>query len=60
METTPTTTNAISSLGTTTHAFIAAHPLGVAIVGGAIIGMGAYYLMNKFFKKAESPKEATA
>lgn len=61
MDTTPATTKAVSSLGATTHSFIAAHPLGVAILGGVVIGVGAYYLMNKFFnKKVESPTEATA
>ena len=57
-----TTGKAVSSLGATSSSFIAAHPLGVAIVGGIIIGMGTYYLMNKFFSKpADAPKaEATA
>jgi hypothetical protein len=58
METTPATTNAISSLGTTSQALIIAHPLGAAIVGGIAIGVGAYYLM-KWFNKAE-PQKATA
>ncbi|NJO17743.1 MAG: hypothetical protein HC877_19015 [Thioploca sp.] len=58
METTPTTTSAISSLGTTSQALIMAHPLGAAIVGGIVIGVGTYYLM-KWFKKAE-PQKATA
>ena len=57
METTPATTSAVSSLGTT-QALIMAHPLGAAIVGGVVIGMGTYYLM-KWLKKAE-PQKATA
>lgn len=59
METTPATTGTLSSLGATSHSFIAAHPIGVAIVGGIVVALGTYYLMNKFFKP-ESPKEEAA
>ncbi|MDM8557887.1 hypothetical protein [Candidatus Parabeggiatoa sp. HSG14] len=38
--------------------FLLAHPIGVALVGGALVGVGSYYLMKKFSKKPES-EEAT-
>ena len=28
--------------------FLVAHPIGVAVVGGALVGEGAYYLMKKY------------
>lgn len=56
-----TTGKAISSLGAKTSSFLVAHPVGVAIIGGVIIGMGTYFLMNKFFSKpAETSKEEAA
>ena len=44
METTPATTNVVSLLeAAAIHSFIAAaHPLGIVIVEGVTIGMGAY------------------
>ena len=39
--------------------FLIAHPLGVTIVGGAIVGVGAYYIYKKFSgKKEEQPATA--
>ncbi|MCK5719829.1 MAG: hypothetical protein KAH84_07755 [Thiomargarita sp.] len=41
--------------------FVVAHPIGMAVVGGALIGVGAYYLMKKFAdKKEETTTETTA
>ena len=40
--------------------FIAANPVTVAIVGGALVGVGAYWLMNKYFNKSEEPAAAAA
>jgi len=37
-------------------AFLLAHPVGVAIVGGALIGVGAYYLVKRW----SSPKVEAA
>lgn len=36
--------------------FVAAHPIGVAVVGGIVIGAATYYLMKKLFggKKEEA------
>ncbi|OQW93995.1 MAG: hypothetical protein BWK79_08195 [Beggiatoa sp. IS2] len=45
-------TNPSSWLGTA-KVFLLVHPVGVAIVGGVITGVGAYYLVKKFSKKKE-------
>jgi hypothetical protein len=38
--------------------FLLAHPIGVALVGGALVGVGSYYLMKKFVDKP-GDEEAT-
>ncbi len=38
--------------------FIIAHPVGVAVIGGALIAVGTYYLMKKFLAKKEEPVPA--
>ncbi|MEK8016309.1 MAG: hypothetical protein VSS75_005525 [Candidatus Parabeggiatoa sp.] len=40
------------------NAFLLAHPVGVAVVGGALVGAGTYYLMQKFLKKKEEEPAA--
>jgi hypothetical protein len=40
--------------------FLIAHPVGVAILGGVLVGAGTYYLMNKVFSKKESQEEPAA
>ncbi len=57
LNTATSTTTAVSS---GIKAFVLAHPVGVAIVGGAIVGAGTYWLMNKFLKKNEEPAPAAA
>ena len=58
---TPSTTAAATTGTTTTasqsgislgagKAFIVAHPIGVAVVGGALVGLLAYYLVKKLAK----------
>jgi hypothetical protein len=44
--------NPASWIGTT-KVFLLAHPVGVAVVGGVAVGVGAYYLVKKFSKKKE-------
>jgi len=43
-----TSKSSLASMGTATKAFVLAHPVGVAIVGGVLIGAGAYYVVKKF------------
>ncbi|MDM8567142.1 hypothetical protein QUF74_16010 [Candidatus Halobeggiatoa sp. HSG11] len=45
---------------TLAKAFLIAHPVGAAIVGGAAIGAGTYFLMNKFLNKKEPEKPVEA
>lgn len=41
--------------------FLLAHPIGVAIVGGILVGGGTYWVVKKFTqKKEEEPQEAAA
>ncbi len=44
--------SALAALGSS-NSFLLAHPVGVAIVGGALVGAGTYFLMKKFLKKKE-------
>ncbi len=39
-------------------AFLLAHPISVAVAGGALVGVGTYLLMNKFLNKKEEPVAA--
>lgn len=43
-ETSIATAPAAGGAKVTTMAYLAAHPVGVAVVGGIAIGVGAYYL----------------
>lgn len=47
---------AASTAATGVSGFIAAHPIGVALIGGALVGVGVYYLVKSFSK----PKEEAA
>jgi F0F1-type ATP synthase assembly protein I len=47
---------AASAAATGVSGFVAAHPIGVALIGGALVGVGVYYLMKSFSK----PKEESA
>lgn len=41
------TGHTVSGAITTTKAFVAAHPIGLAVVGGGAVAAGAYYWMKK-------------
>lgn len=47
--------SSLANVGTATKAFVLAHPMGMAAVGGALLGIGAYYALGKAFKKTEAP-----
>jgi F0F1-type ATP synthase assembly protein I len=65
MATETAVTNAAAS-GAATHpvsigatkAFLLAHPVGVALVGGVLVGAGTYWVMKKFMGKKEEPAAA--
>lgn len=41
----------LASVGTAAKALVLAHPITMAVAGGAILGAGAYYAIGKAFKK---------
>lgn len=44
-----------------TKAFVLAHPIGMAVAGGALLGLGTYYALGKMFgKKKAAPTLAAA
>jgi F0F1-type ATP synthase assembly protein I len=58
---------AVSEVVSTTEAtaavakgFLVAHPVGVALVGGVLVGVATYWLMKKYFNKKEEPAPAAA
>ena len=53
-----TTPSALATTAGSVKVFLLAHPVGVAVVGGALVGVGAYYLMKKFSPKTEEPATA--
>jgi len=53
-----TSKTSLASMGTATKAFVLAHPVGVAIVGGALIGAGTYYLLKKYRGKDQAESGA--
>lgn len=46
--------SSLMNVGTASKAFVLAHPMGMAAVGGAVLGIGAYYAVGKIFKKKEA------
>lgn len=48
---------AASGAKSATLAFLAAHPVGMAVVGAALIGGGAYYLGKKMTERAAAKSE---
>lgn len=54
--------NSLANAGTAAKAFALAHPMGMAVAGGALLGLGTYYAFGKMFgkKKATEPAMAAA
>jgi hypothetical protein len=48
------------AVGTATKAFVLAHPIGMAVAGGAVLGLGTYYVLRKMFGKNKAPQSAFA
>ena len=57
-----TLTASLANAGTTAKVFILSHPMGMAIAGGALLGLGTYYAFGKMFgkKNAAEPVMAVA
>lgn len=43
----------LSAIGTATKAFVVAHPTGVPLTAGIILGLALYHTARKVFKKKE-------
>ncbi len=54
--------SSLANVGTATKAFVLAHPMGMAVAGGALLGVGVYLTANKIFRKKNAPavEEAVA
>jgi len=50
-------THPIAAYSGTVKPFLLAHPLGVAIVGGILVGAGTYWAVKKFTKPKEEEAE---
>ena len=62
-ETSVVPTTAASAAGgakATGMGYLAAHPVGVAVVGGILIGVGAYYLGKSIANRAKRKKAEEA
>jgi len=55
-----TLTAPVAAAGGAIKTFIIANPITVAVVGGALVGTSAYWLMNKYFKTEEGEPAAAA
>ncbi len=51
--------SALGGAKTSTAAFLAAHPVSVAIIGGALVGVGAYYATKAFVARRNNKEDAT-
>ncbi|NOS89906.1 MAG: hypothetical protein HOP34_15455 [Methylococcaceae bacterium] len=56
-----TSKGTLAAIGTAAKTLVLAHPVSVAVVGGALIGWGTYYAVGKYIaKKAAADESATA
>ena len=53
-----TTKGSLSAVLATSKAFIVAHPMGMAVAGGALLGIGGYVSMGRYFSKRKQKREA--
>ena len=55
VETVISTPQIYSTTVGTLKAILIAHPVGIVVAGGALVGTGSYFLMKKFFNKKKEP-----
>lgn len=53
-----TAKGSLSAVLATSKAFVVAHPMGMAVAGGALLGIGGYVSMGRYFSKRKQKKEA--
>lgn len=58
--TTAGSNGSLASVGTAAKAFALSHPMGMAVAGGALLGVASYYALGKVFKKKEAAAPAQA
>ena len=46
-----------SAVLATSKAFIVAHPIGMAVAGGALLGIGSYVTLGRYFSKRKQKRE---
>lgn len=55
------TPGSLAAVGTAAKAFVLVHPVGMSLAGGALLGAGAYWGIEKLLsKKAQSTDAAPA
>ncbi len=59
LATTNTTGSQLASAGSATKAFLLAHPVSVAVVGGIILGAASYWFVSKYWKNKKEEAAAT-
>lgn len=50
----------LANVGTAAKAFALSHPMGMAVAGGALLGLGTYYAFGKMFGKKKVAEPAMA
>ena len=48
----------LASMSVATKAFVLAHPVALSLVGGAALGIGAYYMLGKMMGKKKKVAKA--
>lgn len=47
----------LSAVLATSKAFVVAHPIGMAVAGGALLGIGSYVSLGRYFSKRKQERE---
>lgn len=47
----------LSAVLATSKAFVVAHPMGMAVAGGALLGVGGYVSLGRYFSKRKEKRE---
>lgn len=55
--TTASAKGSLSAVLATSKAFVVAHPMGMAVTGGALIGIGGYVALGRYFSKRKEKRE---
>lgn len=50
------TKGSLSAVLATSKAFVVAHPMGMAVAGGALLGVGGYVSLGRYFSKRKQKR----